>query len=56
MTDDEASDTARALAQEEGIFVGISAGGTLAAALEVAEKAKQGDVMLAMLPDTASAI
>jgi len=45
-------DTARALAQKEGIFVGISAGGTFGAALEVAKKAKKGDVILAMLPDT----
>ncbi|HVI58727.1 MAG TPA: cysteine synthase A [Luteimonas sp.] len=47
-----ARDTARRLAQEEGIFVGISAGGTVAAALEVAKSAKDGDVILAMLPDT----
>jgi len=47
-----ARDTARALAQEEGIFCGISSGGTFAAALDIAKKAKQGDVILAMLPDT----
>jgi len=47
-----ARDTARALAKEEGIFCGISSGGTFAAALEVAKQAKQGDVILAMLPDT----
>jgi cysteine synthase A len=47
-----ARDTARRLAQEEGIFVGISAGGTVAAALRVAEKAPKGSVILAMLPDT----
>jgi len=47
-----ARDTARRLAQEEGIFVGISAGATVAAALEVAKSAKDGDVILAMLPDT----
>ena len=47
-----ARDTARALAQEEGIFVGISGGATFAAALEVAQKANDGDVILAMLPDT----
>jgi cysteine synthase A len=45
-------DTARLLAQKEGIFCGISAGGTFAAALEVAKKAEPGDVILAMLPDT----
>jgi cysteine synthase A len=47
-----ARDTARRLAQEEGMFVGISAGGTTAAALRVAEKAPKGSVILAMLPDT----
>jgi cysteine synthase len=47
-----ARDTARRLAQEEGIFVGISAGGTVAAALRIAEKAGKGSVILAMLPDT----
>ena len=47
-----ARDTARRLASEEGIFVGISAGATVAAALKVAEQAKQGSVILAMLPDT----
>lgn len=48
-----ARDTAQRLAREEGILVGISAGGTLAAALKVAEKASKGSVLLAMLPDTA---
>jgi cysteine synthase A len=47
-----ARDTARRLALEEGVFVGISAGATVAAALEVAKSAKDGDVILAMLPDT----
>jgi cysteine synthase len=47
-----ARDMARRLAQEEGIFVGISAGATVAAALEVAQSAREGDVLLAMLPDT----
>jgi cysteine synthase len=47
-----ARDTARRLATEEGMFVGISAGGTVAAALRVAEKAPKGSVILAMLPDT----
>lgn len=42
----------RRLAAEEGIFVGISAGATVAAALQVAEKASEGSVILAMLPDT----
>jgi cysteine synthase A len=53
LVDDElARDTSRALSQKEGIFVGISAGGTLAAALEVAKDAAEGSVLLAMLPDT----
>ncbi|QQP95988.1 cysteine synthase A [Lysobacter enzymogenes] len=47
-----ARDTARRLAAEEGIFVGISAGATIAAALEVAQAAPEGSVLLAMLPDT----
>lgn len=47
-----ARDTARRLAAEEGIFVGISAGATAAAALQVAAKAAPGSVLLAMLPDT----
>ena len=47
-----ARDTARQLAQEEGIFCGISSGATVAAALEVAKQAPQGSVLLAMLPDT----
>jgi cysteine synthase A len=47
-----ARDTARRLASEEGIFVGISSGATLAAALKVAESAPHGSVLLAMLPDT----
>jgi len=47
-----ARDTARQLASQEGIFVGLSSGATFAAALKVAEQAKPGDVILAMLPDT----
>ena len=43
---------ARRLAAEEGIFVGISAGATLATALEVSRTAPEGSVLLAMLPDT----
>jgi cysteine synthase A len=47
-----ARDTARRLASEEGLFVGISAGATVAAALKLAESASAGSVILAMLPDT----
>ncbi len=52
VTDDRAIEVARELAAKEGIFAGISAGATLAAALETAEKAADGSVILAMLPDT----
>ena len=52
VTDAEAMDTARALARNEGIFCGISCGGTFAAALRVAQDAPEGSVILAMLPDT----
>ena len=47
-----ARDTARLLASKEGIFVGISAGPTLASALDIARRAEAGSVILAMLPDT----
>jgi len=52
VTDDEAIEMARALATEEGIFCGISSGGTFAAAVKVAARAAAGSVILAMLPDT----
>ena len=52
VTDEEAIETARALATREGLFCGISSGGTFAAALKVAEQAEAGSVILAMLPDT----
>ena len=52
VTDEEAIETSRQLSRREGIFVGISAGGTLAAGLKVAQKAEAGSVMLVMLPDT----
>ena len=52
VTDIEARDAAREHATKEGIFCGISSGGTFVAALKVAEKAPNGSVLLAMLPDT----
>ncbi len=52
VTNPRAMECSRKLAQQEGIFVGISAGATLAAALEVAESAADGSNILAMLPDT----
>lgn len=52
VTDDEAIAAARSLAAQEGIFCGISSGGTFAAALRVAADAPRGSHVLAMLPDT----
>jgi cysteine synthase A len=52
VTDEESKEYALKLAKEEGIFVGLSSGGTLAAAMKVAEQAEEGSVILAMLPDT----
>jgi cysteine synthase A len=52
VTEVESRDAARALAQQEGIFCGLSSGGTFAAAVKVAEKAPAGTVLLAILPDT----
>ena len=52
VSDARAIDVSRELAAREGIFAGISSGATLAAALMVAEKAADGSVILAMLPDT----
>jgi cysteine synthase A len=50
--DARAIETARRLAAEEGLFVGISAGATVASALDIAARAEPGSVILAMLPDT----
>ena len=52
VTDDRAIAVSKELAAKEGIFTGISSGATLAAALQVAESAADGSVILAMLPDT----
>ncbi len=48
----KAIEWAKALAQREGIFTGISGGATFAVARQVAEKAPDGSVILCMLPDT----
>ena len=53
VNEDESINTSLALAKSEGIFVGISAGATVNAALKVAQTAEEGSVLLAMLPDTA---
>ncbi len=52
VTDERAIEVSRELAAREGIFTGISTGATLATALDVAENASDGSVILAMLPDT----
>lgn len=52
VSDEEAIATAQRLAREEGIFCGISAGGTMAAAFRVAEQAPADSTFVVMLPDT----
>ncbi len=52
VNEDESMACALRLGQEEGIFVGISAGGTLSAALKIAAQAEPGSVILTMLADT----
>jgi cysteine synthase A len=49
---DDALRLSRALATQEGIFVGVSAGATLAGAMAIAEQAQPGANILCMLPDT----
>ncbi len=48
----KAIEWAKALAQREGIFTGISGGATFGVARQVAEQAPAGSVILCMLPDT----
>lgn len=53
VTDEEAMDTARALAREEGLLVGISSGAAVSAATRVAQRAQwQGKRIVVLLPDT----
>ncbi|MBT4493325.1 MAG: cysteine synthase A [Gammaproteobacteria bacterium] len=52
INDDAAIANAHRLAREEGIFVGISSGATLTAALTVAESAPDNSTFCVMLPDT----
>ena len=53
VTDDEALETARRLAREEGLLCGISSGTNVAAALKLAKKLGQGKTVVTILPDTA---
>ena len=52
VTGPEAIEWSRKLARHEGIFTGISGGGTFAIAMQKAEQAEEGSVILCMLPDT----
>ena len=52
VTDEQARDTSLALAAQEGIFVGLSAGAAMAAALQLADNAEPASNILVMLPDT----
>jgi cysteine synthase len=47
-----AMEWSRKLAAQEGILTGVSGGATFAIAMQVAENAPEGSVILAMLPDT----
>lgn len=53
VTDEEAFETSRRLAREEGLMVGISAGTNVAAALKLAKKLGKGKTVVTVLPDTA---
>ncbi len=48
----EALKWSKELAKKEGIFVGISSGGTFAGAQKIAARAPKGSTILCMLPDT----
>mmetsp|Transcript_3204 Transcript_3204/g.9345 ORF Transcript_3204/g.9345 Transcript_3204/m.9345 type:complete len:357 (-) Transcript_3204:200-1270(-) len=47
-----ALETSRKLAKTQGILTGISGGGSMWAAIEMAKKAPEGSVLVCMLPDT----
>ncbi len=53
VTDDEALNTAKRLAREEGLMCGISGGTNVAAALKLAKKLGRGKTVVTVLPDTA---
>ena len=53
VTDEEALNTAKRLAREEGLMCGISGGTNVAAALKLAKKLGRGKTVVTVLPDTA---
>ncbi|MBQ7218817.1 MAG: pyridoxal-phosphate dependent enzyme, partial [Ruminococcus sp.] len=53
VTDEEAIETAKRLAREEGLMCGISSGTNVAAALKLAKKLGKGKTVVTVLPDTA---
>ena len=52
VTDEQAYDTSRRLAKEEGLFVGISAGAACWGALKVAKELGPGKTVVTVFPDT----
>ena len=52
VTDDEAIETSKRLAREEGLIVGISSGTNVAAALKLAKKLGPEKTVVTVLPDT----
>jgi len=50
--DEEAAETARRMAREEGILVGISSGAAAFGALQVARELGKGKIVVVILPDT----
>jgi len=52
ITNADAMRCSKELAKKEGIFVGITSGGTFAGALQIAAQAPKGSTILCMLPDT----
>ena len=53
ISDNEALDTAKRLAKEEGLMCGISSGTNVAAAIKLAKKLGPGKTVVTILPDTA---
>jgi cysteine synthase A len=52
VSDDDSRETARRIAKEEGILVGISSGAAAHAALQIAKGKGRDRHLLAILPDT----